>query len=91
MDDLVRDSVAKFHPSNGARLERINTWGNLRPYGLQESFGATANYRYISVEVEENHERFVRGEIRVAGGLASEFKAITKAWATPVVVPGGNR
>jgi malonyl-CoA decarboxylase len=86
----VYDSVAKFHLSNGARLERINTWGNPRPYGLQESFGVTANYRYISAEVEENHERFVRGEIRVATGLASEFKAIAKAWTLPVSVPGGN-
>ncbi len=74
------DSVATFHLSNGARLERINTFGNLRPYGLRDSFGVTVNYRYLPAELEENHERFVRGEIQVANGLASEYKAVGKAW-----------
>jgi malonyl-CoA decarboxylase len=74
------DSVATFHLSNGARLERINTFGNLRPYGLRDSFGVTVNYRYLPDELEENHERFVRGEIQVANGLASEYKAVRKAW-----------
>src|ERR1700752_4729223 len=74
------DTVATFHLSNGARLERINTFGNLRPYGLRDSFGITVNYRYLPTELEENHERFVRGEIQVANGLASEYKAVRKAW-----------
>jgi len=74
------DPVATFHLSNGARLERINTFGNLRPYGLHASFGVTVNYRYLPAELEENHERFVRGEIQVAKGLASEFKAVAQAW-----------
>lgn len=74
------DSVAMFHLSNGARLERINAFGNLRPYGLQASFGLTVNYRYLVAELEENHERFVRGEIQVANSLASDFKAITQVW-----------
>ena len=80
------DSVATFHLSNGARLERINTFGNLRPYGVRDSFGVTANYRYLPPELEENHERFVRGEIQVANGLASEYKAVRKAWQprTPI-------
>jgi malonyl-CoA decarboxylase len=55
------DPVATFHLSNGARLERINAFGNLRPYGLKASYGMTANYRYLPAELEENHERFVRG------------------------------
>jgi malonyl-CoA decarboxylase len=74
------DSVATFHLSNGARLERIYTFGNLRPYGLRDSYGVTVNYRYLPAELEENHERFVRGEIQVANGLASEYKAVRKAW-----------
>jgi len=68
------DPVATFHLSNGARIERINAFGNLRPYGLKDSFGVTVNYRYLVAELEENHERFVRGEIQVAQGLAAEFK-----------------
>jgi malonyl-CoA decarboxylase len=74
------DPVATFHLSNGARLERINSFGNLRSYGLKASFGVTANYRYLPAELEENHERFVRGEIQVANGLVSDHKAVAQAW-----------
>lgn len=76
----LHDPVATFHLSNGARLERINIFGNLRPYGLRDSFGVTVNYRYVPADLEENHERFVRGEIQVANGLTSEYKAVRKAW-----------
>jgi malonyl-CoA decarboxylase len=74
------DPVATFHLSNGARLERINPFGNLRPYGLQASFGVTGNYRYLPAELEENHERFVRGEIQVSSDLASDYKAVARVW-----------
>jgi len=74
------DSVATFHLSNGARIEKINAFGNLRPYGLKDSFGVTVNYRYLVDELEENHERFVRGEIHVAQSLASEFKSVAQLW-----------
>ena len=74
------DSVATFHLSNGARIERINAFGNLRPYGLKDSFGVTVNYRYLVDELEENHERFVRGEIQVAQSLSSEFKSVGHLW-----------
>ena len=75
------DPVATFHLSNGARLERINTFGNLRAYGLKASFGVTANYRYLPAELEENHERFVRdGQIRVSNGLFRENKIVASAW-----------
>src|SRR5712671_2238746 len=69
------DSVANFHLSNGARVERINAFGNLRPYGLKASYGLTVNYRYLPAELEENHERFVRGEIQVSNGLVAELKS----------------
>jgi len=74
------DSVANFHLSNGARVERINAFGNLRPYGLKASYGLTVNYRYLPAELEENHERFVRGEIQVSNGLVAELKSVTQAW-----------
>jgi malonyl-CoA decarboxylase len=74
------DSVATFHLSNGARIEKINAFGNLRPYGLKDSFGVTVNYRYLVAELEENHERFVRGEIQVAQNLAAEFKSVGQLW-----------
>lgn len=75
------DPVATFHLANGARLERINAFGNLRPYGLEASCGLTVNYRYLPAELEENHERFIRkGQIRVSPDLFREHKAVVKAW-----------
>jgi len=83
-DGKLCDPVATFHLSNGARLERINVFGNLRPYGLKASFGVTVNYRYMPAELEENHERFVRdGQIRVSSGLFRENKLVEAAWQTP--------
>ncbi|MDE3170211.1 MAG: malonyl-CoA decarboxylase family protein [Acidobacteriota bacterium] len=74
------DPVATFHLSNGARIERINAFGNLRPYGIEESFGVTVNYRYVPDDLEENHERFVRGQIEVSRGLHRELEAVSAAW-----------
>ncbi|HEX4003691.1 MAG TPA: malonyl-CoA decarboxylase family protein [Candidatus Acidoferrales bacterium] len=75
------DPVAQFHLANGARLEHVNAFGNLRRYGLEASFGVTANYRYLPDELEENHERFVRdGQIRVSPQLAREHRKIAEAW-----------
>ncbi|HUK51822.1 MAG TPA: malonyl-CoA decarboxylase family protein [Candidatus Binatia bacterium] len=86
------DSVAAFHLSNGARLERVNPFGNLRPYGLKDSFGVTVNYRYLFDDLEENHERFVRqDEIQVSRGLSRELHAVAKAWHTPGDKPAGQK
>jgi malonyl-CoA decarboxylase len=75
------DPVATFHLSNGARLERINAFGNLRPYGMEASFGVTVNYSYLPAELEENHERFIRkGQIRVSSDLFREHKKVAAAW-----------
>ncbi|HVB87846.1 MAG TPA: malonyl-CoA decarboxylase family protein [Candidatus Dormibacteraeota bacterium] len=79
-DGKLYDPVATFHLSNGARLERINAFGNMRPYGLEASYGVTVNYRYLPDELEENHERFVRGQIQVSRALAAEQKAVDTAW-----------
>lgn len=77
----IADPVAAFHLSNGARLEKINAFGNLRPYGIKASFGITINYRYEPDELEENHERFVTtGQISVSEGLARERELVKKAW-----------
>jgi len=87
------DPVATFHLANGARLERINAFGNLRPYGLEASVGVTANYRYLPAELEENHERFIRrGQIRVSTDLFREHKTVAAAWrATREMQQRGRR
>lgn len=79
-DGKLYDPVATFHLSNGARLERINPYGNLRDYGIEESFGVTVNYRYVPDDLEENHERFVRGQIQVSRALHRELEAVSAAW-----------
>jgi malonyl-CoA decarboxylase len=77
----IYDPVAAFHLSNGARLEAIDPFANLRPYGLKDSFGVMVNYRYIPEDLEENHERFVRtGNPRLAPGLMQEARKIAALW-----------
>ena len=79
--DKPYDAVAQFHFSNGARLESINPFANMRPYGLHDSFGVMVNYRYIPDELEENHERFVvSGEMRVSSSLAHEQRLVAESW-----------
>jgi malonyl-CoA decarboxylase len=82
------DPVAWFHFSNGARLESVDPFANLRPYGLRESFGVMANYRYVPNELEENHERFVRGgKMRVSPRLWHEYKVVAKLRSGEPVKP----
>jgi malonyl-CoA decarboxylase len=57
------DPVARFHLGNGARLERVNWLGNAAPRGINESYGIMVNYLYDPVQIEANHEAFVRGTI----------------------------
>ncbi|MEY4399016.1 MAG: hypothetical protein RLZZ539_345 [Pseudomonadota bacterium] len=57
------NSVAKFHLGNGAKLHQINWAGDLSKNGLRQSAGLMVNYLYDLSSVEENHERFVSGEM----------------------------
>ncbi len=59
----VRDPVARFHLNNGARLERINWLADTSRKRLRQSLGLMVNYVYESNAIEENHEKFVGGEI----------------------------
>jgi malonyl-CoA decarboxylase len=75
------DSVACYHLSNGARLERINAFANTSPRGLKESAGLMVNYRYIPEDFESNHEAFVhRQEISLSRKLQKEIKGIRESW-----------
>ena len=55
--------VAKFHLGNGAKLHQINWAGDLSKNGLRQSGGLMVNYLYDLSSVEENHERFVNGDV----------------------------
>ncbi len=57
------DPVARFHLDNGARLERLNTRGNMSAKGLRQSLGLMVNYLYDLDRVEASHSKFRRGEV----------------------------
>jgi len=70
-----RDPVARFHLRNGARLERINWFGDTSAIGMQRSVGLMANYVYRLAEVERNHELYTK-EYKV--NASREVEALAK-------------
>ncbi len=61
------DSVAHFHLSNGARVERVIWAGDTSEKGLEQSTGLMVNYLYDSRRIEENHEAYKgSGEVAVS-------------------------
>jgi malonyl-CoA decarboxylase len=54
----VMDPVARFHLGNGARLERLNPFGDLSETALRQSYGLMVNYLYDLDHIEQNHEAF---------------------------------
>ena len=61
-DGITRDTVARFHLNNGARMERLNTGADLSDKGLRQSLGLMVNYVYDLKTIEHNHEKFVAGK-----------------------------
>jgi len=52
--------VARFHLSNGARLERLNWLADTSPKGIAQSAGVMVNYLYRLPHIDDNHERYAR-------------------------------
>ncbi len=70
------DSVAHFHLTNGARLERINWLADTSPKGFAQAAGIMVNYLYRLGDIEENHEAYSdRGEVRVSPSVRALLKA----------------
>jgi len=77
----IADTVAHFHLSNGARLERINPGADLSEHGRQ-SFGVMVNYLYEPDRLELNHEQYVEsGRLVLAPSMSSLAKRVEAAWA----------
>jgi malonyl-CoA decarboxylase len=53
------DSVAHFHLSNGARVERINWRGDVSERGKSQSYSMMVNYLYDLEDIETNHEQYI--------------------------------
>lgn len=69
------DSVAHFHLSNGASLERINWKADPSEKGLQQSAGMMVNYVYRRPKIEANHEAYSgSGKIASSGNVRSLAK-----------------
>ena len=69
------DSVANFHLSNGARLDRINWLADLSENGIKWSYGIMVNYYYQLSDIEKNHEEYVtKSHIVASRGVKSLLK-----------------
>ncbi len=52
------DPVAHFHLSNGARLERMNLFGDVSERGAKESATLMVNYLYDPARIDDYHEDY---------------------------------
>ncbi len=69
------DSVAHFHLSNGARLERLNWLADTSPKGMRESAGIMINYLYKLTDIEANHEAYTgQGRVTASAGVRALLK-----------------
>jgi len=70
------DPVSRFHLGNGARLERLNLFGDLSPKALQQSHGLMVNYLYALQEIEANHEAFAEsGTVAVSSVVRKSLRS----------------
>jgi malonyl-CoA decarboxylase len=74
------DSVARFHLTNGARLERLNWMGDTSETGIRQSLGLTVNYVYRLAEVERNHEAYAKtGKVVASHDIETLAKKLPSA------------
>ena len=70
------DSVAHFHLSNGARVERLNMLGDISAKGVKESAALMVNYLYDPARIEQYHEDYAGAGKRNA---SSAVRKLVKA------------
>lgn len=69
------DPVARFHLSNGARIEQLNWLGDKSDQRMAQSYGLLVNYVYARKAVIKNHEAYVaKGKIAASSSVASAAK-----------------
>jgi malonyl-CoA decarboxylase len=74
----VRDTVARFHLGNGARLEAIHSDADLSANGRKQSHGVMVNYLYDLADIEAN--TFALAEM----GTVAASKTVTDLIAAKV-------
>ena len=71
------DSVAHFHLSNGARVERVMMGADVSAKGLRESASLMVNYLYDPAKIEAYHEDYA-GEGKCQASTA--VRKLAKGW-----------
>lgn len=61
--DYPADAVARFHLSNGARIERLNWAADPSAKGLRQSWGLMVNYLYDLKRIDKHRRELNRGAI----------------------------
>ena len=86
----VVDPVARFHLGNGARLERINPFGDLSETALRQSHGLMVNYLYDLADIEENHEAFANKNEVVASPAVRKLARLRARESAPDLPARGS-
>ena len=69
------DSVANFHLTNGARIERINWLADISRRGIENSLGMMANYSYELSCIDGNHRNYItHGEVAASKEVKNLLK-----------------
>lgn len=63
------DLVARFHLGNGARIERLNWYGDPSPKGLKQSYGMMVNYLYDLKQLDKYRAQFAKGKIALSADM----------------------
>jgi malonyl-CoA decarboxylase len=74
----ARDPVAHFHLSNGARVERINMFGDTSEKGAKESATLMVNYLYDPAKIEDWHEDYAGEGKRNA---STTVRKLARGWS----------
>jgi malonyl-CoA decarboxylase len=85
----IVDPVARFHLGNGARLERLNMFGDLSEAALRQSHGLMVNYLYDLDHIEENHEAFANKNEVVASSAVRKLARAKPRENTDAPTSGG--
>ncbi len=81
---VPRDSVARFHLGNGARLEQLNFLADTSPRGLAQSHGLMVNYLYDLDDIEKNHEAYAQQHAVIAAGAVNRLVRAAAREVAPV-------
>lgn len=69
----IVDPVARFHLSNGARVERLLFLANPTAVGQQRGLGMMVNYRYVPSRLDQNQDAYLNRNEVVASEQVREL------------------